>query len=66
MKYTDSHWEEVAKHYRSEALKVTPSELIGGKTNETVIIEKVQNHYPHMTVGTVATWIRRCKREGWL
>lgn len=66
MKYTDEHWAQVAKRYKEESLKVTPSELIGGKTNETVIIEKVQNHYPNLTKGTVAAWIRRCRKDGWI
>jgi ADP-heptose:LPS heptosyltransferase len=64
MKYPDEHWQEVAKCYHE--VKVYEDELTGGKTEETVRIAKVQNHYPQVTEGTVAEWIRRCRRKGLL
>jgi transposase len=66
MRYPQGHWLAVAQTYKDEIKKVHPTELTGGKTIETVTISKVQNHYPHVTEGTVATWIRRCRREGLL
>jgi hypothetical protein len=64
MRYPDEHWQRVADLYRS--VVVTPSDVTGGKTEHTVRVAKVQDHYPATTTGTVATWVRRCQRMGLL
>jgi hypothetical protein len=64
MKYPQTHWEDVAKRYNETP--VLPEELTGGKTYETVIISKMQKHYPYTTMDTVRQWIRRCQKDGLL
>ena len=64
MRYPDSHWEEVAKRYHETS--VHWSDLEGGKTEETVRIAQVQNHYPHVTQNTVRIWIKKCRAKGFL
>lgn len=63
-RHPQKHWEEVAKVYK--ATKVNPSELTGGKTEETVRVEKTQNHYPDVAVGTVRVWVKKCRNLGLL
>lgn len=62
--YPIEHWEEVAKCYHE--VKVYEGDLTGARTEETVRIAKVQNRYPQVTQGTVAEWIRRCRKMGLL
>ena len=62
MPHPDEHWEQVAKYYKEA--KVEPKELTGGKTEDTVRAEKVQNRYPHVTYGTVRVWIKKCRNLG--
>jgi hypothetical protein len=62
MAYPIEHWEEVAKRYKS--VKVLPEDLTGAKTEESVRIAKVQDSYPYSTYGTIAVWIKRCRKEG--
>jgi hypothetical protein len=64
MKYPDSHWEEVAKCYKRQTVR--PSELVGGKTVETITIAKVQDHYPDTSIGRIRAWIKLCREKGLL
>ena len=64
MRYPDEHWERVAKLYMSEYQRVKPKDLTGGKTEETVVIAKIQNRYPDTTYNTVQHWVRKCRQKG--
>jgi len=66
MKYPDEHWERVAKRYTLEMKRIHPTDLVGGKTMETVAVARTQDHFPHVTKGTVAAWVRKCREKGLL
>jgi len=62
MKYPQEHWEKVAKLYSDTPIH--PSEVRPGQTYEEVLIAKMQNRYPDITINTMERWVKVCRDKG--